>query len=429
MICLVILLTLLTGLIDSNFAKQLDLSENLVIQSNNEFSFRIYNMLAKDDNNDIISSFSIISALTILMNGANDKTLDNLKTFLGFQNKKTNELISDQTINNGFYIINGLYENKSISYKNYLHKTHEEEGEDNSFDRDLKHQLNVANLVVRNDSEVLKQQFVDTIELAFRAQVDRADFENNAVAETKKINQWIRKQTNNKIYKIFDKINEETTLIIVNAVYFNGNWEENFNKYSTIKSDFYNNGNENSIVSVNTMLHIANYRYFRSHELSAQLIELPYKGRELSFVIVLPKYKNGLSTLKTRINAINFDNAFKSMVSTRIKLFLPKFKSEKEYDLMKSINPKPIALTTGADFSRLSTSNDQTVAQIRHKTYISVDEKGTEAAAVTAVRLQTRRAIIHKSQPIIFRVNYPFLYYIIDTTNGMILFSGQINRL
>ncbi|XP_054166538.1 serpin B4-like isoform X2 [Oppia nitens] len=426
MIALIILSILLTGLMASNSTQGLDLSENLVIQSNNEFSFRIYNMLAKDDNNDIISSFSIISALSILMNGANYKTLDNLKTFLGFQNKQTNELISDQTINNGFQTINGLYENKSIEYKKHLNETQE----DNRYNEDLKHQLNIANLVVRNDSEVLKQKFVDAIQLAFRAQVDRADFKHNAVAETDKINQWIRKQTNNKIQKIFDIIDGQTSLILLNAVYFKSDWEGKFKQSITNKSVFYNNGHKNSNVSVDTMFRTGDYFYFSSQELNSRLIELPYKGSEMSFVIILPNDRNGLSTLKTRINAINFDKAFKSVNIKYVKLFLPKFKSEKEYDLMKDINPKPIALTTGADLSRLSTSCDQTVTQIRHKTFISVDEEGTEAVAVTPVEtyhfLRGFKSIV---PPIEFRVDHPFLYYIIDKTNGMIMFSGQINKL
>ncbi|XP_054166965.1 leukocyte elastase inhibitor B-like [Oppia nitens] len=231
----------------------------------------------------------------------------------------------------------------------------------------MKTKLNVANLVVRDESElILKQEFVDAIQLAFRAQVDRADFKHNAVAETDKINQWIRKQTNNKIQEIFKKLDAMTSLIILNTIYFKGDWEEKL---------------------------------------------------------------NGLSTLKTRINAINFDKAFKSMDREYVNLFLPKFKSEKEYDLMKDINPKPIALTTGADLSRLSTSCDKTVSQIKHKTFISIDEYGTEAAAVTAVVMKGRSGRIIISQPIEFRVDHPFLYYIIDKTNGMIMFSGQINKL
>ncbi|XP_054153195.1 serpin B3-like isoform X2 [Oppia nitens] len=400
MIVLVILLSiLLTGLMASNSTKQLNnLTENLVIQSNNEFSFRIYNMLAKDDDNDIISSFSIISALSILMNGANGKTLDNLKIFLGYQNNETNESISDQTINNGFQTINRLYENKSIDYKKYLNETQEER------DREVKHQLDIANLVVRNDSKVLKQEFVDAIQLAFRAQVDRADFKHNSVEETDKINQWIRKQTNNKIEKIFDKINEQTSLIILNVVYFKGNWDKDFDRHNTQKSTFYNNGADCSKVTVDLMSATNYYRYLSFNDLNARLIQLPYKGNEISFVIVLPNDRN--------------------------ELLLPKFISKKEYDLTTDLNPKPIALTTGADLSRLSQlgGGDQTFTQIRHQTYISVDEEGTEALAVSSFSLEYQNAP-PDDPPIEFRVDHPFLYYIMDTTNGLILFSGQINKL
>ncbi|XP_054166443.1 leukocyte elastase inhibitor-like [Oppia nitens] len=166
------------------------------------------------------------------------------------------------------------------------------------------------------------------------------------------------------------------------------------------------------------------FRYFSSQELNSRLIELPYKGSEMSFVIILPNDRNGLSKLKTQINAINFDKAFKSMDRKYVNLFLPKFKSEKEYDLMKDINPKPIALTSESDLSRLSTSCDKTVSQIKHKTFISVDEYGTEAAAVTAIVMKGRSGHIIISPPIEFRVDHPFLYYIIDKTNGMIMFSG-----
>ncbi|XP_054153196.1 serpin B3-like isoform X3 [Oppia nitens] len=311
-----------------------------------------------------------------------------------------------------------------IDYKKYLNETQEER------DREVKHQLDIANLVVRNDSKVLKQEFVDAIQLAFRAQVDRADFKHNSVEETDKINQWIRKQTNNKIEKIFDKINEQTSLIILNVVYFKGNWDKDFDRHNTQKSTFYNNGADCSKVTVDLMSATNYYRYLSFNDLNARLIQLPYKGNEISFVIVLPNDRNGLSSLKSKINATNFDKAFKSMINTNIELLLPKFISKKEYDLTTDLNPKPIALTTGADLSRLSQlgGGDQTFTQIRHQTYISVDEEGTEALAVSSFSLEYQNAP-PDDPPIEFRVDHPFLYYIMDTTNGLILFSGQINKL
>ncbi|XP_054156735.1 serpin B4-like [Oppia nitens] len=380
-------------------------------------------MLAKD-NNDIISSFSIISALSILLNGANGQTLNDLKSFLTFLNKQSNQLLSNKIIDNGFETINTIYENKSIAYQNYLAKTDKE----NRLSSNVKHELNVANLVVRNDSLVLKKVFVDAIQQAFRAEVDMADFKNNAVKETDKLNQWVRNHTNNKIQKIFDKISEQTTLIIMNAIYFKGNWVNKFSDKNTKKSNFYNNGQTNSVKSVDTMQTTAYYRYVDSKELNSQLIELSYLGNEISFFIVLPKIRNGLSTLKSSINAINFEKSIKSMTETYVSLLLPKFKSEKEYDLMQDVNPKPIVLTDRADLSRLSTTS-QIVSQIKHKTYIAIDENGTEAAAVTAiVVVGTTGANFPKPRPIEFKADHPFLYYIIDKTNGMILFSGQINK-
>ncbi|XP_054156731.1 serpin B4-like [Oppia nitens] len=428
-----ILVTLLAGLLpvyqfmvlsnNDNNNNTLDTTnDKLVVRANNEFSFKIYKMLSKDDN-DIVSSFSIISAFSILMNGANGPTLDNLKTFLRFQDQ-SNQVLSDQSINNGFEIINTIYENKSMAYRQFMAQTNES----NRWSHNMKHEFNVANLVVRNDSEVLKQAFVDAIQLAFRAQVDRADFKNNAVAETEKVNQWVRNQTNNKIQKVFDKIKEETTLIIMNAVYFKGNWIEKFNVEDTRKSNFYNNGADNSAASVDTMSATHSYRYLDSQELNAQIIEIPYMGREMSFVIVLPKVRNGLSTLKTTINATNFETALKSMSSNFVRILIPKFKVEKEYDLMQDVNPKPIVLTTSADLSRLSNTSQQTVSEVKHKTYIAVDEKGTEAAAVTAIGLTRFSVPFIPPNPIEFKADHPFLYYIIDKTNGMILFSGQINK-
>ena len=86
----------------------------------------------------------------------------------------------------------------------------------------MKHEFSVANRIVRNESEVLKSEFTQTVGQSFRADLETADFMNNAINETNKINEWIRNQTNNKIQKIFDKINEQTTLVIINAVYFKG---------------------------------------------------------------------------------------------------------------------------------------------------------------------------------------------------------------
>ncbi|CAG2164426.1 unnamed protein product [Oppiella nova] len=148
--------------------------------------------------------------------------------------------------------------------------------------------------------------------------------------------------------------------------------------------DFYNSGQNG--VKVDTMTSRDYLNYLDSNELNAQILELQYTGREISFIVVLPKRRD-------------------------------------------EINPKPIALTPKADFSRINPNVGQAVAKVIHKTFISVDVMGTEAAAIMAIRLFKLSGFYTNTKPIIFRADHPFLYFIRDKTNGLILFYGQINQL
>ena len=203
-----------------------------------------------------------------------------------------------------------------------------------------------------------------------------------------------------------------------------GNWEDYFPEHLTAKKVFYNNGV--TPVETDTMTNTKRFNYGESEELDSQLLELDYIGNQITFVIVLPKQRNGLNSLKLIINAQSFDRALNSMRKRNTQVSLPKFKVEKSYELMDEINPKPLALTREADFSGL-TSDPQIVSKIIHKVFIELNEKGTEAAAVTAIKMVLYSAIIPNEQ-MAFNADHPFLYFIRDKTNGMILFSGQINK-
>lgn len=206
---------------------------------------------------------------------------------------------------------------------------------------------------------------------------------------------------------------------------------EPFSESETEKKDFFNNGV--TPVKTDMMFIYERFNYYDSQELDAEFVELKFKGLEnswesdLTFVVVSPKQRNGLKVLKQKISAKNFETAVQSMQSECIRLSLPKFRVESEYDLMKDIKPKPHFLTSSAKFSRLSTSR-QIVAQAVHKVFIDVNEKGAEAAAVTAVRWFPLM-LDYPLRIVTVNVDHPFLYFIRDKTNGMILFTGQINKL
>ncbi|CAG2164425.1 unnamed protein product [Oppiella nova] len=249
---------------------------------------------------------------------------------------------------------------------------------------------------LRKDLPLL-DTFANTVRQYYRADIQTADFVNNNKEEIEKVNEWVRNQTNHKIEKIFETIENDTSLIIINAIYFKGNWLDSFYKSLTQKLDFYNNGQNG--VKVDTMTSRDYLNYLDSNELNAQILELQYTGREISFIVVLPKRRDGLNELKSKINSQNFDKFW---------LF--------SYDLMKEINPKPIALTPKADFSQINGNRYQKVAEVIHKTFIAIDEKGTEAAAVTAIKVVVKSAQIYPD-PIIFRADHPFIYFIRDQTN------------
>ncbi|CAG2117444.1 unnamed protein product [Medioppia subpectinata] len=350
--------------------------DQLAVNANNEFTFSIFNTLAKDGN-DVLSPISILSALSILMNGANGETLKDLKQFLRYKNSLTE--FSDETINTAFRALNNKYHNDDI-FKVKENKPNQSPYE--IYDpNDYKHQLNIANKVIHNKDLQLLDTFINNIKEYYKGDIQSADFVNNGVIETERVNEWIRNKTNNKIQKIFDEIKPDTSLIILNAIYFKGNWLEKFGEHSTKKLDFYNKGE--NVVKVDTMAQTDGFNYYESIELNSQ---------------------------------------------SEVEIFLPKFKTEKSYDLMNEINPKPIALTNRADFSRLNRGVAQKVAEIIHKTYISVDEKGTEAAAVTAIRMVPMSLPVYP-ESFTFKADHPFMYFIVDKTNGLILFCGQINEL
>ena len=173
------------------------------------------------------------------------------------------------------------------------------------------------------------------------------------------------------------------------------------------------------------------FNYHDSQELNAQVIEMDYYGEgnrrsDITFVVILPKERNGLKALKERLNPQNLKTVLTSMTRQNSKVYLPKFKVESEYDLMREISPKPLFLSRDADFRRLS-SVKNIVAEVKHKVYIDVNEKGTEAAAVSAVRAVLESLGI-SPKTITFRADHPFLYMIRDRSNDMILFIGQIYK-
>ena len=162
--------------------------------------------------------------------------------------------------------------------------------------------------------------------------------------------------------------------------------------------------------------------------MDSDLLELPYKGNDLSLIVVLPRERNGLQKLKSIINYKILNNAIKHLKSERVDVHLPKFKVEQKYELKSALSKNVILkmFTNEADFSGINGKTNLMVSSILHKVIIEVNERGSEAAAATGIEISLTSESMN---PTVFNADHPFLYLIRDKRNDVILFVGQINRL
>jgi serpin B len=207
-----------------------------------------------------------------------------------------------------------------------------------------------------------------------------------------------------------------------------GNWLQSFPSSLTNENDFFNNGNNE--IKVKTMAVTKKFNYTFSEVLDSELLEMQYIGNNISFLIILPKNKNGLNNLKSTLNATNLKSATQLMDNRVAEVYLPKFKVEQKFELMSEFKKFSEFETflSEPDLSLINGENDLKVSQILHKVVIDVDENGTEAAAATGVVI-TKRTANMIVDPVVFRVDHPFIYLIRDNRNDVILFLGQINDL
>ena len=251
------------------------------------------------------------------------------------------------------------------------------------------------------------------------------------------VNKWCSQKTNGKINHIIDEINEDTKMILLNAIYLKADWKYKFENKNSQKRQFKNSNNQ--IVEVDTMFQsFDNINYYENENI--QMIELPYEDENLSMIIILPKKEKYSSSLdymkKEKLDYTKLIN--KLTLTSDVHLYLPKFKLEYKDSLVNAFKKMKmkLAFSDNAEFPNLNESEPLKISQIIHKTFIQVDEKGTEAAAVTIIEMDDACILIDKEKKIKYMyVDHSFIYMIKDKrikdTNGnnMMLFLGVVNNL
>jgi serpin B len=254
----------------------------------------------------------------------------------------------------------------------------------------------------------------------FRAPIVQLDFRNDNQAALDAINQWSSDESHGRIPTIFEKV--QGPLVLANAIYMLGEWQNPFSASATGDDRF---ASATGSMSVKMMKQRDEFRFAQVSD--AKLVELPYKGG-LSMVVVLPEKVDGLARIEDEI-ASSYADWIQNLNIRPVDVKLPRFTAETKLDLINPLTELGMHLAFGgdADFSGIDGCKDLYIAQAVQKAWIVTSEKGTEAAAVTAIELEFKSEIEPPPQPpVVFHADHPFMYLIRDTESGEILFMGRV---
>ncbi|PIS30093.1 hypothetical protein COT42_03685 [Candidatus Saganbacteria bacterium CG08_land_8_20_14_0_20_45_16] len=380
--------------VKENVAKD---EENIASASNNLFSFDLYATLKKEPGNLFFSSYSIFTALGMIYGGADGETAEQLRHGL--------KLLTPDIHGS----LGNLQTTLNLSNDNY--------------------QLSVVNGLWGQCGYVFKRSFFDLMKETYQAEVSQVDFTKDKNAVCRQINDWIGQKTKGKITNVLtpDTINSLTRLILANAIYFKANWEDEFGKGLTRNEPFYLLTGDD--VEVPIMHRTSYYKYFENDQL--QVLELPYKNDELSMLVILPREKKGLSQIETIFNASSWVKWLSGLQSELVAVSLPKFKLTDSFELrepLADLGIKDVFSQSAANLTKMSNEREIFFSAVIHKTYIDVDEEGTEATAVTvAMMVAGAHAMPGKPlEPKVFKADHPFLFVIRHNKEGTILFIGRM---
>ena len=379
-----------------------------VVDANNRFAFDLYSELDKSDQKNIFySPYSISTALAMTYEGAKGETADQMKSVFHFPESDI------------------LRPNSAAIY-NDINKVNEA------------YELKTGNaLWVQYDFQLL-EEYTDRVEQYYGGKTENLDFAEETEKSRQIINSYIEEQTNNKIKDLIPKniLSSLTKLVLTNAIYFKGTWEWEFDDSDTREQDFRVTANDTVKTPMMSMKpDEARFNYADLEKL--QILELPYKGEEISMLILLPKqgeeydFETGESTVYDyTLNDIELSieklEEYKSeMQETNLdSVALPKFEFDTKYFMgdTLSLMGMPIAFSSGADFSGMNGIKQLFISNVIHQAYVKVDEKGTEAAAATAVVMKDTAAMPRN----VFRADHPFIFIIQEKETGNILFMGRV---
>ncbi len=382
---------------DSQVDRKINITKTTeqIIKADNQFGFDLFQrVLANDDTSDniFISPTSVALALAMAYNGADGTTRTAMEETL-----RKNGLTAEE--------INQSYKSLIDALKQL----------------DPGVLLEIANSIwYRNDYEVLPD-FINNIRTYYNAEVTSMIF-NNAAKEI--INAWVADKTHDKIKEVLNFIPPDAIMYIINAIYFKGVWKSEFEKKKTSDLPFYLK--DGSAVQVPTMQQQDTYKYLKNDLFTA--VELPYGSGNFSMVILLPEHGKTTDDIAAELNTENWNVWLTQLSDKEVVLHLPRFKFEYNKQLQNDLTDMGmgIAFSENADFSKINPERDIMISRVIHKTFVEVNEEGTEAAAVTVIEF-VGTSIVDEI-PEYLNIDRPFLFVIKEKDTGAVMFIGRVNN-
>lgn len=292
---------------------------------------------------------------------------------------------------------------------------------------DKKYKLSTANALWSQKDYPFLGEYFGVIEKYYGGKATNLDFKGETEKSRITINQWVEEQTNNKIKDLIPPgaITTDTRLVLTNAIYFKGEWILQFDKKNTTEEDFRASpGNTVKVQMMRLTGDDAKFNYTETEDL--QVLEMPYAGKELSMIVLLPK-GDDLGGLENSISAEKLAEWKAGLREQRVDVYMPKFKFETKYFMARDLKEMgmPTAFSDDADFSGMTGKKDLKIDEVIHQAFVEVNEEGTEAAAATGV-VMTK--IISVPLIPIFRADHPFIFIIQQKETGNILFLGRVSN-
>jgi serpin B len=371
----------------------------MLVNNNNTFAFDLYQSLKTQAGNLIYSPYSISLALAMTYAGARGET--------DLQMAQTLHFLPQDQLHPAF---------------NTLDLQLAERGKAQSKD-ETPLQLNIANAVWAEQTYPFLQGFLDTIALNYGAGIRLADFINQYEAVREEINNWVSDQTEDKIKDLIPEgiLDSDTRMALVNAIYFKADWLSPFDADATQDGPFHLLDGSEVIVPMMNQDTLIPYAKGDGW----QAIELAYQGETAAMDIIVPD-EGHFEEVDSSLDYESASTILSSLQPTSVALALPKFKFESEFglgDQLKALGMPDAFDPDKADFSGMSERNDLYISAVLHKAFVAVDEKGTEAAAATAVIVGVTSAPMFD---VTLTIDRPFIFLIRDIPTGQILFVGRV---